>query len=102
MIVSPFLGEPVPKSMKQVPFYFTVYLPTGTSAKPKLLVELIREGRTLAQIPGELPDADALGRCQFVSGLPLEKIPAGSYELKITVTGETGSVSRSRGFTLVD
>jgi len=102
MIVSPFLGEPIPRSMKQVPFYFTVYLPTGAAAKPKLTVELIREGHTLAQIPGELPDADALGRCQFVSGLPLDKIPAGSYELKITVSGETGTISRSRSFTLVD
>jgi len=34
--------------------------------------------------------------------LPLEKIPAGSYALKITVSGETASVSRSRAFTILD
>ena len=100
MIVNPFLGEPVSRSMKQVPFFFTVYTPPGI-AKPKLTIELSREGTTLAQLPGELPDADAIGRSQFVGGLPLEKIPAGSYELKITVSGAT-TISRSRSFTIVD
>jgi hypothetical protein len=102
MIVNPYLGEPIQRSIKQVPFYFTVYIPSGTTAKPKLTIELFREGRALAQIPGELPDMDASGRSQFVAALPLEKIPAGSYELKITISGEATSVSRSRSFTLVD
>jgi VWFA-related protein len=102
MIVSPYLGEPIQRSLKQVPFFFTVYVPSGTSTKPKLTIELLRDGRTLAQIPGMLPDADALGRSQFVAALPLEKLPAGSYELKITVSAETASVSRSRSFTILD
>jgi len=102
MIAYPYLGEPLQRSLKQVPFFFTVYIPPGITAKPKLTIELLREGRALAQIPGELPDADALGRIQFVAALPLEKIPAGSYALKITVSGETASVSRSRSFTILD
>lgn len=102
MIVNPYLGEPIPRSLKQVPFFFTVYLPSGSSTKPKLTIELFRDGRTLAQIPGELPDADALGRSQFVAGLPLEKLPGGSYELKIMVSTDTASVSRSRSFTILD
>ena len=102
MIAYPYLGEPLQRSLKQVPFFFTVYIPPGITAKPKLTIELFREGRALAQIPGELPDADALGRIQYVAALPLEKIPAGSYALKITVSGETASVSRSRAFTILD
>jgi len=102
MIAYPYLGEPLQRSLKQVPFFFTVYIPPGITAKPKLTIELFREGRALAQIPGELPDADALGRIQYVAALPLEKIPAGSYALKITVSGETASVSRSRSFTILD
>ena len=100
MIVSPSLGEPIQRSLKQVPFYFTVYLPTAK--KPKLVIELLSQGRALAKLPGELPDADAFGRSQFVAGLPLEKIPAGTYELKITVSSEAETLSRSRSFTLVD
>ena len=102
MIVNPYLGEPIQKTMKQVPFYFTVYVPTGSAAKPKLTIELLREGRALAEIPGQLPDADSFGRSQFVAALPLDKIPAGTYELKITVSGDSTSVSRSRSFTIVD
>jgi VWFA-related protein len=101
MIVSPNLGEPIQRSLKQVPFFFTVYLPAGNSIKPKLTIELTSQGRTLAQMPGELPEIDALGRSQFVAALPVEKIPAGTYELKITVSGEL-TLSRSRSFTIVD
>ena len=100
MIVSPNLGEPILRSLKQVPFFFTVYVPSGN--KPKLTIELLSQGRSLAQIPGELPESDELGRTQFVGGLPLEKIQAGTYELKITVSGEGISLSRSRSFTVVD
>ncbi|PWT93298.1 MAG: hypothetical protein C5B55_04780 [Blastocatellia bacterium] len=102
MIVSPNLGEPIQRSLKQVPFFFTVYSPADTASKPKLTIELLSQGRTLAQMPGELPASDALGRSQFVAALPVEKIPAGTYELKITVSLDAMSLSRSRSFTLVD
>lgn len=102
MIVHPNLGEPIQRSLKQVPFYFTVYAPAGAATKPKLTIELLSQGRTLAQMPGELPDSDASGRSQFVSGLPVEKIPPGNYELKITISSEGLTLSRSRSFTVVD
>jgi hypothetical protein len=102
VIVSPNLGEPIHRSLKQVPFFFTVYIPAETSALPKLTVELRQKGRTLAQIPGEMPKPDASGRIQYVAGLPLEKIPAGDYELRITVTDGTTTLARPGYFTIVD
>jgi VWFA-related protein len=101
MIVSPNLGEPIQRSRKQVPFYFTVNVPPGL-AKPNLTIEVLNQGKSLTQMPGELPASDASGRIQFVAGLPVEKLPAGAYELKITVSGEGISLSRSRSFTIVD
>jgi hypothetical protein len=101
MIASPNLGEPISKSQKQVPFFFTVYMPAG-AAKPKLTIELNQGGRALAQIPGELRDGDATGRSQYFAALPLAQIPAGAYELKVTISGEGTSLSRSRSFTLVE
>jgi hypothetical protein len=53
-------------------------------------------------MPGELPASDALGRSPFAAGLPIEKLPAGTYELKITVSDGTTNLSRSRSFTLID
>ena len=102
VIVNPNLGEPISRSLKQLPFFFTVYTPAGSTTKPRLTIELRRDGKVLAQIPGELPDADELGRRQFVAALPLEKIPSGSYELRIMVSDETMSISRSGSFTIVD
>jgi VWFA-related protein len=102
LIVSPNLGEPIRRSLKQVPFFFTVYQPSGASIRAKLTIELQQHGRTLAQIPGEMPAADASGRIQYVSALSVEKIPAGSYELRITVSDQSTSLTRSRFFTIED
>ena len=102
LIVHPNLGEPIPRSLKQVPFFFTVYVPAGAASKPKLMIELVAQGSTLSKMPGELAEIDAMGRSQFVAGLPVETIPVGKYELKITVSDGATSVSRSRSFTLVD
>jgi VWFA-related protein len=102
VIVSPNLGEPIHRSLNQVPFFFTVYIPTETSAPPKLTVELRQQGRNLAQMPGEMPKPDASGRIQYLAGLPLEKIPAGEYELRITVTDGATTVVRSAYFTIAD
>ena len=100
MLVSPNLGEPVRRSLKQAPFFFTAYARPG--ARPRLTIELRQQGRTLAQMPGELPAADASGRTQYLAGLPLEKIPAGTYELRVTIGDASASVTRSGYFTLED
>lgn len=102
VIVSPNLGEPIQRSLKQVPFFFTVYIPGEISAPPKLTVELRQRGRNLAQIPAEMPKPDASGRVQYLAGLPLEKIPAGEYELRITVTNGATTLARSAHFTIAE
>ena len=102
MTVYPSLGEPTHKALKQVPFFFTAYTAAGTITGPKLTIELQQQGRTLAQIPGELPAPDTMGRIQYVAGLPLEKIPAGAYELKITLSDGITTVARSVYFSVDD
>ena len=102
VIVSPNLGEPIRRSLKQMPFFVSVYTPTGAGIRPKITVELRKEGRTIAPMPGELLEADAAGRIQYLAALPLEKIPAGSYELRVTVSDGTTSLLRSAYFTIED
>jgi len=102
MIVYPSLGEPTHKSHKQMAFFFTAYSTSGTTTGPKLTIELRQQGRTLAQIPGEMPAPDAMGRIQYVAGLPLEQLPAGAYELKITLSEGTTTVTRSGYFSVED
>jgi hypothetical protein len=101
LLVYPNLGEAAHKGVsKQLPFFFTVYAPQGLKAAPKLSVELRQNGKTLARLPAELSDPDAQGRYQYLAALPLENIPAGEYELKVTAAVGTTTVSRSTPFTV--
>jgi VWFA-related protein len=102
VIVMPNLGEPINRTIKEAPFFFTVYTPPETIAAPKLTVELRQRNQTLAKMPGDLPKPDLSGRIQYLAGLPLEKLPAGSYELRITVSDGTTIVTRSAYFAIAD
>ena len=99
--VYPLMAEIHKQGKKQLTFYFSIY--QGKAAEknvPKITIELLRDGQSLGQIPGDAPAADANGRRQFIGALPLEPIPLGSYEMKITVSDGKSSVSTSGHFLL--
>jgi VWFA-related protein len=101
LLLYPNAGAAVRKeSGKELPFFFTVYTPPGTQTAPKLLIELRQAGKSLARIPAQLNPPDARGRIQYVAGLPLESIPPGAYELKVTVEDGKSSASRSGFFSV--
>jgi len=102
MELYPNLGENTHKARKQMPFFFTAYTASAATAAPKMMIEVCQKKQVLAQMPGEMPAPDEAGRIQYIAGLPLEKIPAGTYELRITVNDGTASVTRSRFFTIED
>src|SRR6266498_77316 len=99
--VYPLMGEMHKQARKQLAFYFSIY--QGKAAEknvPKITIELLRDGQSLGQTPGDAPAADATGRRQFIGALPLEQIPIGNYEMKITVNDGKNSVSSSSHFSL--
>src|SRR5262245_15055105 len=99
IVVYPNLGEPLRKSVtKQLAFFFTAWPAQGSTEKLKLTVEVIQNGRSLGQIPAELPAADEQGRVKYASALPLDNFPPGSYELRMTVKDGQSSVSRAAQF----
>jgi hypothetical protein len=59
---------------------------------------VLQNNRSLARIPGELPEADKTGAVKYASALPLENFPPGSYELRVIVTDGQSSVSRATQF----
>jgi hypothetical protein len=100
LLLIPNLGAPIRKSAsKQLPFFFTVR-PAKGGAAPTAELEILQSGKSLAKLPLPLPAADASGRVQFASALPLDSLSAGSYELKISVSDAKGAVSRSAAFTV--
>jgi VWFA-related protein len=101
VLLYPSLGEPVSKATsKELTFFFTVYSARSGAGRPSAQIALHRGGAKLAEAPVFLPEPDPSGRIQHVLGLPLAQLPAGDYELHLTVQDDRGRETRSVAFTL--
>jgi VWFA-related protein len=101
VLVYPNLNEPVSKAAaKQLGFYFNVYPGSASNGPPKLTLEILQAGKSIARLPLQLGAPDETGRIQYASALPLETLGPGAYEMKITVANAYASVSRSTVFRL--
>ena len=99
LVVYPNLGEPILKSATRQLAYFLTAWPARGGVEPlKLVTEIVQNRRSVAQTSAQLPAADDQGRIKYVGALPLEGFPPGAYELKVTVTDNRTSVSRSTQF----
>jgi VWFA-related protein len=92
-LLYPNLGEPIVNSAsRELPFYFTLY---GSTTGLTASAELLRNGQVLASAPLQLP-ASSGPRVQHVGRVPVGKLPAGTYQLRIKI----GALARSAYFTL--
>ena len=92
-LLYPNLGEAIVNApSRELPFFFTVY---GNTAGLTASAQLLRNGAPLAEAPLALP-ASSGSRVQHVGRFPIGALPAGTYELRITV----GDLSRTAFFTL--
>jgi hypothetical protein len=99
LVVYPNLGEPILKSVTRQLAYFLTAWPVKGSVEPlKLVAEVVQNRRSIAQTSAQLPAADDQGRIKYAGALPLEGFPPGAYELKVTITDNRTSVSRSTQF----
>jgi hypothetical protein len=98
-LLYPSAGEPIRKSASQeLTFYFALY---GKLQDVSATAELLRNGHVVAAAPVAL--APFTGeRSQTVGRLPIGLLPAGTYELRILVTGADRELSRTAYFTLLD
>jgi hypothetical protein len=94
VILYPNLGEPVSKTAKEVGFYFAAY-PVSGRAAPEASIELLLDGKLIAQLPIPLGAADASGRIQQAGRLPLAQLTPGTYDLRAVVRQDGQQVSRS-------
>jgi VWFA-related protein len=94
VILYPNLGEPVSKTSNEVGFYFAVYPAQGAPA-PESMIELLQDGRRVAQLPMPLAASDASGRIQQVGRLPLGQLAPGTYELRAVVKQGNDRMFRS-------
>ena len=94
VILYPNLGEAVSKTSNEVGFYFAVYPAQGAPA-PESAIELLQDGKRVAQLPMPLAPPDASGRSQQVGRLPLGQLAPGTYELRAVVKQGNTQMSRS-------
>ncbi len=94
VLLYPNLGEEISKANKEVGFFFTVY-PGAAATKPEAVLELIQNGKSLAQVPLPLDAPDASGRIQQVGRLPVDALAPGTYELRAIVKQGSEQVVRS-------
>jgi VWFA-related protein len=100
-LVYPNLGEPISKAAKEVGFFVTVY-PVKGSTPVEAVLDLLTNGKVLAQLPLPLVAADSLGRIQQTGRLPIDQLPAGTYELQVLVKQGTAQVVRTTTFRIVE
>lgn len=101
VLIYPNTGEPLRKSAtKQLAYFFTVYPPQGSTAAPKLTLEVQQNGKSLGQASIDLPAPDAGERIQYASAIPIDSFPPGAYELKVTVSLGTNRATRSGTFVI--
>lgn len=102
VLLYPNLDEPLSKSaQKELTFYLTAYVGKEGSP-PTATVEILQNGRRLAQAPSKLPAPDANGRIQHVGGLSLAGFMPGTYELRVVLSDARSLEARSAPFTVVD
>ena len=82
------------RAAKEVGFFFTAY-PAKGGPSPQSVLELMLNGKMVAQLPMTLSAADAAGRIQQVGRLPLDQLSPDTYELRAVVKQGDVQVFRS-------
>ena len=100
-LLYPNLGETINKSSKEVAFYFVVY-PAKSGPAPEAALQLLQDGKGIAELPMQLGEADKSGRIQQVGRLPLGSLAAGTYELRAIVKQGQQQLFRSATLYIVE
>jgi hypothetical protein len=93
-LLQPNVGEPVSKASKELGLYFVVYPVKGGPAVEST-IEVMLNGKLVAQVSMPVPAADASGRVQQVGRLPLDQIAPGTYQLRAVVKQGATQVANS-------
>jgi len=93
-LLHPNIGEPVSKAAKELGFYFVAY-PAKNGPAAESTIEVMLNGKLVAQVPLPLPAADASGRIQQVGRLPLDQIAPGTYQLRAIVKQGASQVTNT-------
>ncbi len=96
--VTPSLNDTVPGGKgAALSLYFVVY-PVQGADKPKMKLELLKDGKAVGGGTPELPAPDAQGAIPYIATLPIETLEQGQYEVRVTVQQGAGAVQQTTMF----
>ena len=103
LLLKPVLQPVIHRSTRnEITFAVPLALGPGQAAPPATL-GLVSDGQVLATISlGALGIADATGRLFAVGRMPLEHVPAGKYQMQLTIGVGSNARIRTAGLTIVD
>jgi VWFA-related protein len=84
----------------QMALYFVVYADPAVNEPVMAMVRYLREGSVAGEAKLELPAPDAEGRIRYVLSSPIEQMPAGNYEVRITAQQGTAAASEATFVTI--
>lgn len=83
-ITPTFQNSLKPVKGAQMALFFTVY-PQAGAAAPQAVVQYLKEGVVVGNATLPLPQPDAQGRIPYVLSSPIDAMPPGTYEVKVSV-----------------
>lgn len=97
LLLYPDVGVPLRRAAdKELAFFFTAYQMAGRLTGGR--IELLSHGRVLSSAPLPSGEVDAEGRRPQLHRLPIDALPPGIYELRVTVSDAAGSDSKTAKF----
>ncbi len=101
LLLYPNAGQPLQRGWdSELTFYFAFYAQPGEP--PAATLDILHGGRTLGSVPLDLPAASSGGRMQHMAKLPIDKFPAGTYELRLRLKTAGEEQLRTAFFTIVE
>ena len=81
--VTPTLDDHISKTAEpMLRLFFTVYQDPSISAPPTVEIQFVQNGKLLANVPMQLPAADARGHIPYLMTIPTASIPPGNYQVR--------------------
>ena len=81
-----------------LPVFFVMYPDTKATVKPALAMEVLHEGKLLANVPLALPETAAQNPTPFVATVPTKSLNPGDYVIRVVFSQGEEKVERDLDF----
>lgn len=99
-IVPNLAGTMVKRADRSVGIFFSIYPKSEAGETPRITLDILKDGKTVARGRPEVPPASSEGWIRFVGSVPLTELDSGRYELRAVVQQGTHAVKEHAFFAI--